>query len=65
MASVLQLSFLLMPLGGLGAGAAADWFGAPAVGATITFAAFTIGVLMLVLSPALRGMRLSALQEQA
>jgi MFS family permease len=65
MASVLQLSFLLMPLGGLAAGAGADVFGAPAVGATITFAAFTIGVLMLVLSPQLRGLRLSALHEQA
>lgn len=65
MASVLQLSFLLMPLGGLGAGAAADWFGAPAVGATITFAAFTIGAMMLVFSPALRGLRLSALQDRA
>lgn len=61
MASVLQLSFLLMPLGGFAAGAAADAFGAPAVGATITFAAFSVGAFMLVFSPRLRGLRLSAL----
>jgi len=64
MASVLQLSFLLMPLGGLAAGSSADVFGAPAVGATITFVAFTIGALMLALSPRLRGLRLSALTAQ-
>jgi MFS family permease len=61
MASVLQLSFLLMPLGGFLAGASADVFGAPAVGATITFAAFSVGAFMLVFSPQLRGLRLSAL----
>lgn len=64
MASVLQLSFLLMPVGGLVAGTAADQFGAPIVGATITGIAFAIGLAMLVFSPRMRGLRLSSLNAK-
>jgi MFS family permease len=64
MASVLQLAMLIMPIGGIIAGASADAFGAPAVGATITFIAFSIGASILALSPRMRGLRLSQLTQQ-
>jgi MFS family permease len=61
MASVLQLAMLVMPIGGLIAGTSADFFGAPAVGATMTFIAFSIGLALLVFSPRMRKLRLSDL----
>jgi MFS family permease len=64
MASVLQLAMLIMPIGGIIAGASADVFGAPAVGATITFIAFSIGASILALSPRMRGLRLSHLTQE-
>lgn len=60
-ASVLQLTFLIMPVGSLVAGVAADRVGAPLVGAIITAAAGTIGIAILVLSSRMRGLRLSNL----
>ena len=68
MASVLQLSFLLVPIGAMIAGWAADYFGAPAVGATMTFTAFSIGFAVLLFSKEMRSMTLSDLtkaQEKA
>lgn len=64
MASVLQLGFLVMPIGGMAAGASADAFGAPAVGAVMTFAAFAVGLAVLVLSPRMRELRLSHLTQE-
>ena len=61
MASVLQISLLVSPLGSLVAGSGADLFGAPAVGATITFTAFLIGLSIFVFSPRMRNLRLSEL----
>ena len=64
MASVLQLAMLVMPIGGMVAGVSADVFGAPAVGATMTFIAFAIGLTILVLSRRMREMRLSHLTQE-
>lgn len=64
MSSVLQLAMLIMPIGGMIAGASADVFGAPVVGATMTFIAFSIGLSILILSPRLRGLRLSHLTQE-
>jgi MFS family permease len=61
MAGVLQISILMMPIGSLVAGSLADVFGAPAVGATITFIAFSIGLSALVFSPRMRFLRLADL----
>ena len=65
MAGVLQLSFLVMPIGGLIAGTAADHVGAPLVGAVLTATAFVCGVAILLLSPRMRNLRLSHLTREA
>ena len=64
-ASVLQFSFLLMPIGSFIAGAGADIFGAPAVGATITFTAGVIGLIILATSAKMRALRLSHLVQES
>ncbi len=61
-ASVLQLGFLAMPIGALVAGVSADMFGAPVVGTAITLIAFSLGLAILVGSPAMRRLRLSEIQ---
>ena len=61
MAGVLQLSFLVMPVGGLLAGTAADYVGAPAVGVVLTFTAFCCGLVILLGSARMRDLRLSDL----
>jgi MFS family permease len=65
MAGVLQLSFLVMPVGGLLAGTAADFYGAPLVGAALTATAFVCGLVILALSPRMRNLRMSHLTRQA
>ena len=65
MAGVLQLSFLVMPVGGLIAGTAADHVGAPIVGAVLTAIAFTCGLLILAFSSRMRNLRLSHLTREA
>jgi MFS family permease len=62
-ASMLQVTFLLMPIGSFLAGFGADHLGAPLVGATITFTAGMIGVIILVTSSELRSVRLSTLVQ--
>ena len=64
MAGVLQLSFLIMPIGGLAAGSAADVWGAPMVGAVITAAAFACGLAILLFSARMRTLRLSDLTRE-
>ncbi|MFA7250172.1 MAG: MFS transporter [Dehalococcoidia bacterium] len=64
MAAVLQLSFLVMPLGGLLAGTAADYAGAPRVGVALTTTAFCCGLAILLLSPRMRQLRLSHLTRE-
>ena len=64
-ASVLQFSFLLMPIGSFIAGAGADIFGAPAVGATMTFAAGIVGLAILASSSRMRDLRLSHLVRES
>lgn len=61
MAAVLQLSFLVMPVAGLVAGAAADRWGAPSVGMAFTSIAVCATLAILVLSPRMRRLRLSDL----
>ena len=63
MAGVLQLSFLVMPIGGLIAGTAADSFGAPRVGAVLTAIAFTCAFAILLFSSRMRQLRLSHLTQ--
>ena len=60
--SVLQITFILNPLGSLFAGSMADVIGAPAIGAAMSLAAFALGVGILICSPRMRGLRLSTLQ---
>lgn len=60
-ASVLQLTFLVMPIGALAAGIGADRFGAPIVGTIITALAGSIGIAIFMLSPRMRALRLSSL----
>ncbi len=64
MAALLQLSFLIMPIGGVIAGTAADHFGAPAVGMVFTGAAFAWALAILLLSPRMRTLRLSDLTRE-
>jgi MFS family permease len=64
MAGVLQLSFLVMPVGGLIAGTAADHYGAPPVGAVLTATAFSCGLAILLLSSRMRNLRLSHLTRE-
>ncbi len=64
MAGVLQLSFLIMPIGGLIAGSAADVWGAPTVGAVITAIAFAWGLAILLFSSRMRNLRLSDLTRE-
>lgn len=64
MAAVLQLSFLVMPIGGLLAGTAADYVGAPIVGVALTLTAFACGLAILLLSPRMRNLRLSHLTRE-
>ncbi len=61
MAGVLQLAFVVMPIGGLAAGTAADYLGAPLVGEILTATAFICGVALLLLSSRMRNLRLSHL----
>lgn len=63
MAAVLQLSFLCVPIGSMIAGTAADFFGAPAVGAVMTFSAFCVGFSILLFSPEVRNLRMSKLTQ--
>ena len=65
MAGVLQLSFLIMPIGGLLAGTAADYIGAPKVGAALTFTAFCCGLAILLFSSRMRNLRLSHLTHES
>lgn len=60
--SVLQITFILNPLGSLFAGSMADVIGAPAIGAAMSLAAFALGLGILICSPRMRGLRLSTLQ---
>ncbi|RLT40825.1 MAG: MFS transporter [Chloroflexi bacterium] len=64
MAGVLQLSFVVMPIGGLIAGTAADYYGAPAVGMALTATAFACGLAILLFSSRMRHLRLSDLTRQ-
>ena len=60
---VLQVQPLCMAAGTLLTGAAADAFGAVAVGTVNGLLAFTVGVLVFFCSPRMRGLRLSELVE--
>ena len=64
MAALLQLSFLIMPIGGVVAGTAADRFGAPAVGMVFTSSAFSCGLAILLLSSRMRNLKLSDLTRE-
>lgn len=59
--SVLQVQPICMAIGILLTGAAADIWGAPAVGITISLAAFGVGVLILVFSPRMRKLNMREL----
>ena len=61
--SVLQVQPLCMAAGTLITGAAADAFGAVAVGAANGLLAFSVGVFVFACSPRMRGLRLSQLVE--
>ena len=61
MAAVLQLSFLIMPVGGVIAGTAADYYGAPIVGGVFTSIAVCETIAILLLSSRMRNLRLSDL----
>ncbi len=60
--SVLQITFILNPLGSLFAGAMADIVGAPAVGTFMSLCAFALAVGILVFSSRMRALRLRELQ---
>lgn len=60
-ASVLQLTFLIMPIGSLVVGIGADHFGAPLAGTIITGLAGSIGIVIFLMSSRMRSLRLSAL----
>ncbi|MGE0058177.1 MAG: MFS transporter [Dehalococcoidia bacterium] len=59
--SVLQVQPICMAIGILLTGAAADIWGAAAVGVTISLAAFAVGVLVLVFSPRMRKLNMREL----
>ena len=61
MAALLQLSFMIMPVGGVVAGWSADRFGAPTVGVAFTGTALTFALLILVFSSRMRNLKLSDL----
>lgn len=65
MTSILQMSFVFVPIGSLWVGFGADQFGAPAMGIATTLTAFSIGLAMLLFSPRMRELRLSHLTRQS
>ena len=65
MTSILQMSFVFVPIGSLWVGFGADQVGAPVMGMITTLTAFSIGLAMLLFSPRMRELRLSHLTHQS
>ncbi len=63
-ASVLQVQPICMATGIMITGAAADVFGAAAVGAGISLIAFSVGLAVLIFSPRMRNLRLSTVGDR-
>jgi MFS family permease len=60
--SVLQITFIINPLGSLVAGSMADVFNAPIVGTVLSLSAFALALGILAFSSRMRNMRLSELR---